>query len=69
MSAPPPSRLGDLSPESLSYNNGPTLLAQVSSVWAIAIVVVLARCYARVQLIKSFGTDDWIMLLAMVSKH
>lgn len=66
MAAPPPKNLADLPPEVLAYNNGPVLLAQTASFFSVAALVVLGRCYTRIFMVKSFGRDDWAMLLAMV---
>jgi hypothetical protein len=68
MSALPPKNLADLPPEIRDYSNGPVLLAQTASIFAIAALVVSGRCYTRGFVIKSFGKDDWAMLAAMVGK-
>lgn len=65
--APAPKSLSALSPEVIAYSNGPALLAQTGSMFALAALVVLGRCYTRVLVVKSFGKDDWAMLGAMVS--
>lgn len=33
----------------------------------ISQVTVLLRFYVRIRIVRSFGADDWIMLVAMVS--
>lgn len=68
MSAPisPPSAT-DLTPEHIAFTNAPTLLAEAGSVFGVAAVVVLLRIYVRVRVVRSFGTDDWTMVLAIVS--
>lgn len=33
---------------------------------ALASVAVILRCYVRVRLVKGFGWDDFVMILAMV---
>lgn len=53
-----------LTPEYIAYTNAPVLLTQFGSLFAAASVIVLARCYVRWFMIKSFGKDDWLMLLA-----
>lgn len=53
-----------LSPEYIAFTNAPVLLTQFGSLFAVASVVVVARCYVRWFMIKSFGKDDWLMLLA-----
>lgn len=68
MSAPvDPSSAADLTPEYIAFTNAPVLLAQAGSVFAIAAVVVVLRVYVRVSMLRSFGKDDWTMVLAMVS--
>jgi hypothetical protein len=67
MNAPNPKDIADLPPEVLSYTNAPTLIAQTGTMFGIALVVVFARCYSRIFIVKSFGYDDWTMVLAMVS--
>jgi len=53
-----------LTPEYIAFTNAPVLLTQFGSLFAVASVVVFARCYVRWFMIKSFGKDDWLMLLA-----
>lgn len=55
------------SPELIAYSNAGNLVAQAATLCAVALITVLLRCYARVAVIKSFGYDDWAMLLAMVT--
>ena len=54
------------SPELIAYSNADRLVAQAATLCAVALATVLLRCYARVVVVKSFGYDDWTMLLAMV---
>ena len=60
---PPP-----LTPEELAFDNSPEILAITGSFFAAAALVVLLRCYVRITMLKVFGIDDWIMLMAMVGK-
>ncbi|KAJ4344120.1 hypothetical protein N0V95_006324 [Ascochyta clinopodiicola] len=53
-----------LTPEYIAYTNAPRLLTQFGALFGIASLVVALRCYVRAVMIKSFGKDDWIMLLA-----
>lgn len=53
-----------LTPEYIAFTNAPVLLTQFGSLFGVASVVVFARCYVRWFMIKSFGKDDWLMLLA-----
>lgn len=57
----------DLTPEYVAFTNAPSLLAQAGSVFGIATAVVVLRIYVRLCMIRSFGKDDWTMVLAMVS--
>ena len=63
MPGPPP----EFTPEFVAYSNGPILLAQTAPIYAIAATVVIARCYTRVMIVKSFGKDDWAMVATLVS--
>lgn len=60
---PPP-----ITPEDLAFNNAPQILAITGTFFAIAALVVLLRCYVRVAMLKVFGIDDYIMVVAMVSE-
>ena len=69
MSAPvSPSDVPHLTPEYIAFTSAPALLAKAGSIFGIATSVVLLRIYVRVHILKSFGQDDWAMVLAMVSK-
>ena len=60
---PPP-----LTPEELAYTNAPEILAISGSFFAVATLVVLLRCYVRLVMLKVFGIDDYVMVVAMVCK-
>jgi hypothetical protein len=51
----------------LSETNGTRLLITISIFLALSWVAVTLRNYTRAYLIRSFRTDDWIMLIAQVS--
>lgn len=53
-----------LTPEYIAFTNAPVLLTQFGSLFAVASVIVLLRFYVRWFMIKSFGKDDWLILLA-----
>lgn len=53
-----------LTPEYIAFTNAPILLTQFGSLFAVTSVIVLLRFYVRACMIKSFGKDDWLMLLA-----
>lgn len=48
-------------------NRGPQLLAVDVFFMTMAIVTTLLRCYVRLFLVKTWGKDDWFMLIATVS--
>lgn len=54
-----------LTAEYIAYTNAPELLTQFGALFGVATVIVLLRCYVRAVMIKSFGKDDWLMLLAL----
>ncbi|KAH6618479.1 hypothetical protein C7974DRAFT_415853 [Boeremia exigua] len=67
MSAPAsPSSSPNLTPEYIAFTNAHVLLAQAGSVFAIAALVVILRIYVRLRMVRSFGNDDWTMVLAML---
>jgi hypothetical protein len=55
-----------MSPEVIAYTNAPQIMGIASSFYAIALFIVLLRCYVRVAMLRVFGVDDWIMVFAMV---
>lgn len=57
-----------LTPEQIAYTNAPEILAITGSFFAAAALVVLLRCYVRLVMLKVFGIDDYIMVVAMVSE-
>lgn len=48
--------------------HGPLIMGIVWAFTAVAIAAVGLRFYLRVKLLNLVGLDDWIMLLALVSK-
>lgn len=50
----------------MAENRGPQLLAVNIFFSTLAGIIVFLRCYTRIVIVKAFGTDDWIMLVAMV---
>ncbi|KAK1967041.1 hypothetical protein LY78DRAFT_692322 [Colletotrichum sublineola] len=49
----------------MAENRGPELLAVNIFFVSAAVVATALRCFVRAGLVKAFGTDDWLMLLAM----
>ncbi|KAH6682206.1 hypothetical protein F5X68DRAFT_242835 [Plectosphaerella plurivora] len=47
-------------------NRGPELLGVNVAFLAAALVSILLRCYVRVFMVKAFGVDDWLMIVAAV---
>jgi len=50
-------------------NRGPELLAVNIAFVTTAILACLLRCYVRLFMVKAFGRDDWLMVIATVRKH
>jgi hypothetical protein len=69
MSAPVgPPDVSHLTPQYIAFTNAPALLAKAGSIFGIAASIVLLRIYVRVRIVKSFGHDDWAIILAIVRK-
>lgn len=45
----------------------PTVAAVTTTFLILPCLAVLLRTYVRVLLVRSFGADDWFMVLALVS--
>ena len=67
MGNPSTKKFAELTAEELTYTNAPVLAAQIDTLVAIGFVVVLARSYSRVFIVKSFGSGDWTIVLTMVN--
>ncbi|OAL54457.1 hypothetical protein IQ07DRAFT_558600 [Pyrenochaeta sp. DS3sAY3a] len=52
------------SPEYLAENQAPRLLAVEGTLFALAISTVLMRFYVRIFMLKTFGWDDWMMVIS-----
>lgn len=46
-------------------NNGPVILAVTGAFTGFAGLVVILRMYVRAVMLKTVGTDDWLMVIAM----
>lgn len=60
--------MSTLSPEYIAYTNAPEILSITGTFFGLAVFVVLSRCYVRLAMLKVFGRDDYVMVLAMVSE-
>lgn len=47
-------------------NRGPKILGVLWALTSLTTLVVLARMYIRIKLLKNFGSDDWLIVLSMV---
>jgi high-affinity Fe2+/Pb2+ permease len=47
-------------------NRGPQLIAVVAVLLAFSLTATILRCYVRINLVKAFGVDDYLMVFAMV---
>lgn len=48
-------------------NRSPLVEGVTWAMFAVALPPVLLRTWARATLMKKFGVDDWLMILAMVT--
>jgi hypothetical protein len=48
----------------IAYTNAPTLLTQTGTLFGATTLVIVLRCYVRIVMLRSFGKDDWTILLA-----
>ncbi|KAF2437350.1 hypothetical protein P171DRAFT_373490 [Karstenula rhodostoma CBS 690.94] len=53
------------SQEYLAEDYGPTLLAIDCTLFGLATITMILRIYVRVFMLKMFGIDDWLMLIAV----
>jgi len=59
---------GPLLPVDVSLDShGSMIVGIVSAFTTVACGMIIARLYVRAFMIKTFGTDDWIILVAMAS--
>lgn len=47
-------------------NRGPELMGVNIAFLVAALVSILLRCYVRAFMVKAFGVDDWLMVVASV---
>jgi len=55
-----------MTPEYIAFSNAHEIATITGSLFAATLFVVLCRCYVRITMLKVFGGDDWMMLVAMV---
>jgi len=55
-------------PEASPTTNAPSILAVNGGFAGIALVVVILRIYIRSVVLRSIGSDDWVMVAAMVGR-
>jgi hypothetical protein len=53
-----------LTPEYIAFTNASALLTKFGALFGAASIVVLLRCHVRAVMLRSFGKDDWLILLA-----
>lgn len=56
-----------LTPEYLAFNIAPKLLSVSGTLTALAVTIFLLRAYVRTVMLRVFGIDDALMLVAVVS--
>jgi hypothetical protein len=56
-----------LTPEYLAFNIAPQLLSASGTLTGLALFVFLLRVYVRTIMLRVFGADDALMLVAVVS--
>ena len=55
-----------LTPDYLSYTVAPRLLAIEGTLTGLAVFAFILRVYVRASMLRIFGTDDYLMLAAVV---
>jgi hypothetical protein len=56
--------LSHLDSACIAYTNAPTLLTRSGTLFGATALVIVLRCYVRIVMLRSFGKNDWIILLA-----
>jgi hypothetical protein len=64
---PPPPSLDDLSPEYINENNSARIVGVVGFFHVLAFIFVSLRVYVRLRLVRAFGIDDGLIVVAVVS--
>lgn len=58
-----------LTPEYMAYSNAQRILSITGTFFTAALIIVLLRCYVRAVMLRVFGKDDYMMVVAMVSRR
>lgn len=53
--------------EYLDENLAPAMLAVIGSLFGLAMLSFLLRVYVRTVMLKTFGIDDWMIMISMVN--
>jgi hypothetical protein len=53
--------------EYLDENLAPAMLAVIGPLFGLAMLSCLLRVYVRTVVLKTFGIDDWMIMVSMVS--
>lgn len=59
--------IDSLTPEQIAINKSGQILTIVGTFFAVSVTTVLLRFYVRIKMVKTFGKDDWAMMVALVS--
>ncbi|KAI5375980.1 hypothetical protein J4E82_005224 [Alternaria postmessia] len=59
------SNLPPISDADIAYSNASSLMVQAGTIFGIALAITLLRCYVRLVMLKSFGKDDWTIIVSM----
>ena len=55
-----------ITPDYLAESRDKAPLAAIYTIFAIAMVLLILRSFARIVLVKHFGIDDWLAVLTVV---
>ncbi|PYI06301.1 hypothetical protein BO78DRAFT_418709 [Aspergillus sclerotiicarbonarius CBS 121057] len=57
-----------VSPEYAHQTKGPRILAVFWTMTSLALLLVAARLFIRIKVLRSPGADDWLIAASMVSR-
>lgn len=52
--------------ENINDDKGPKILAVLWTLTALTTMMVMARIFIRVRMLKNFGIDDYLIVISMV---